>query len=61
MIAMSENIAKKPTTSGLRGLGCGGDGSKPIGKITKVCMDCGEKSQVYAEEMFCPKCKGPLA
>ncbi len=43
----------------IRGLGCGGQ-SKPAGKISKLCIDCGEKSLVEGDVMLCPICDGPL-
>lgn len=44
----------------IRGLGCG-KRPKPAGKIAKICIDCGAKVEVDADEIICPLCGGPFS
>lgn len=49
-----------PTSSKLRGLGCGGKGTIHSDKLMKVCADCGVKATVRRDHLICPQCGGPL-
>ena len=52
-------LEKHETQSNLRGLGCGG--GKPAGKVKKICVDCGTRTEEEMTKIVCDACGGPLS
>lgn len=54
-------IEKDPARGTIRGLGCGGHADKPAGKVKKICVDCGARTEEELAKIVCDTCGGPLS
>lgn len=54
-------LEKHETQTNIRGLGCGGHIDKPMGKVRKICVDCGTRTEAIMEKVICDECGGPLS